>query len=93
MMPGYGFAGKVLHVDLGTGDAFAEPLDATLAARFIGGVGDLPDAFCGTTVRIIGSHLHRVAVREKDYQLVVGERHGLVSKGRETPRPKHRTID
>lgn len=39
MTPRYGFAGKILHVDLGTGDAFAEPLDATLATRFIGGVG------------------------------------------------------
>ncbi len=35
----YGYAGKVLHVDLSSGDITVKPLDLDLATKFIGGMG------------------------------------------------------
>ncbi|MDY6880311.1 MAG: aldehyde ferredoxin oxidoreductase C-terminal domain-containing protein [Desulfatiglans sp.] len=38
-MDTYGFAGKILHVDLTTGETRAEPLDVDVARKFVGGRG------------------------------------------------------
>jgi aldehyde:ferredoxin oxidoreductase len=34
-----GFAGRILHVDLGRGQTRTEPLDSSVATRFVGGLG------------------------------------------------------
>ncbi len=45
-MPHHGYSGKILHVDLTTGNSKTEPLDASMARDFIGGCGIAERLLC-----------------------------------------------